>query len=84
MNSLARFHVEEGKVGVALTHFNTESVAGIPIAVPPLAGQQRIVAKVDSLMRWCDALEAQLTPAQTAATHLFDATLRRILDKMNP
>ena len=84
MNSLARFHVEEGKVGVALTHFNTESVAGIPIAVPPLAEQQRIVAKVDSLMRWCDALEAQLTAAQTAATHLFDATLRRILDKMNP
>jgi hypothetical protein len=36
--------------------------------------QQRIVAKVDELMRWCDALEARLT-----ATTLLDATLHQIL-----
>jgi hypothetical protein len=28
-----------------------------PIALPPLAEQQWIVAKVDELMHWCDALE---------------------------
>jgi hypothetical protein len=33
------------------------------------------VAKVDELMRWCDALEARLT----AAEHLLDATLHQIL-----
>ena len=43
------------------------------------AEQQRIVAKVDELMRWCDALEARLTTAQTTATHLLDATLDRTL-----
>ena len=40
--------------------------------------QQRIVAKVDELMRRCDALEAWLTAAQTTATHLLDATLHQI------
>jgi hypothetical protein len=41
--------------------------------------QRGIVAKVDELMRWCDALEARLTAAQTAAATLLDATLHQIL-----
>ena len=41
--------------------------------------QKRIVAKVDELMRWCDALEARLTAAQNHATQLLDATLHQIL-----
>jgi type I restriction enzyme S subunit len=43
------------------------------------AEQQRIVAKVDELMCWCDALEARLTTAQTTAAQLLDATLHQIL-----
>jgi type I restriction enzyme S subunit len=57
----------------------TERVTEFVIGLPPLAEQQRIVAKVDELMRWCDALEARLTAAQTAATQLLDATLHQIL-----
>jgi type I restriction enzyme S subunit len=41
--------------------------------------QKRIVAKVNELMRLCDALDARLTAAQTTATHLLDATLHQIL-----
>jgi hypothetical protein len=41
--------------------------------------QQRIVANVDELLRWCDALEARLTAAQTTAAALLDATLHQIL-----
>ena len=44
-----------------------------------MAEQQWIVAKVDELMRWCDALEARLTAARTTATHLLDSTLRALL-----
>jgi hypothetical protein len=33
-----------------------------------ISEQQRIVAKVDELLRWCDALEAWLTAARTSAT----------------
>ena len=44
-----------------------------------VAEQQRIVAKVEELLRWCDALEARLTAARTTAEHLLDATLHQIL-----
>ncbi len=44
-----------------------------------LAEQQRIVARVEELMRWCDALDARLTAARTTATHLLEATLHQIL-----
>jgi type I restriction enzyme S subunit len=53
----------------------------IVVALPPLAEQKRIVAKVDELLRWCDALEARLTTAQTTAASLLDATLHKILEQ---
>jgi len=58
---------------------NLENLRELELLIPPLAEQQRIVAKVDELMRWCDALEARLTAAQNHATHLLDATLHQIL-----
>jgi len=44
-----------------------------------VAKQQRVVTKVDELLRWCDALEARLTAARATAAHLLDATLHQIL-----
>ena len=55
------------------------ALRNILVPVPPLAEQKRIVAKVNELMHWCDALEARLTAAQTTATHLLDATLRQLI-----
>jgi len=65
--------------GTGQPNVNGEALSGLALALPPLAEQQRIVAKVDELLRWCDALEARLTAAQTTATHLLDATLHQIL-----
>jgi type I restriction enzyme, S subunit len=47
----------------------------IPVALPPLSEQYRIVAKVDELMALCERLEAQLTAAQTESRRLLDSTL---------
>jgi hypothetical protein len=44
-----------------------------------LAEQQRIVAKVEELLRWRDQLEAHLTAARTTGAHLLDATLHQFL-----
>ena len=78
MNSAAKSHVKEGTVGIALTHFNTESVASLPIPLPPLAEQKRIVAKVDELMKLCDQLEASLRQSQQWAESLAASAISHL------
>ena len=51
----------------------------IAIALPPLAEQHRIVAKVDELMALCDRLEAALTTADTTRARLLEALLHEAL-----
>jgi type I restriction enzyme, S subunit len=51
----------------------------LPTAVPPLAEQQRIVAKVDELMTVCDKLEAALASAQTGRERLLEVLLHEAL-----
>jgi type I restriction enzyme S subunit len=75
LNSLAASHVQAGAVGVALTHFNTKSVATMPIPIPPLPEQRRIVAKIHELMALCDRLEMSLSTAETTRSRLLDALL---------
>jgi type I restriction enzyme S subunit len=66
-------------VGMSQGNLNLGQIQKFVVPIPPLAEEQRIVAKVDELMRWCDALEARLTAAQTTAEQLLDATLHQIL-----
>ena len=51
----------------------------LPIAVPPLAEQLRIVAKVNELMALCDRLEAQLATAQDETSRLLESVLHNAL-----
>ena len=56
MNSLAKRLVREGQVGVALIHFNTRSVASMPVPLPPLAEQFRIVNEVELRLSTLESL----------------------------
>ncbi|HET7562990.1 MAG TPA: restriction endonuclease subunit S [Rhodanobacteraceae bacterium] len=77
MNSVAKRHVIAGKVGVALTHFNTKSVAAIPVPLPPMAEQERIVAEVECRLSLIEELEAALTANLQRATRLRQSILQR-------
>ncbi|MCK5801607.1 MAG: restriction endonuclease subunit S [Lentisphaeria bacterium] len=54
---------------------NLANIRELPIPVPPIAEQKRIVAKVDALMALCNALEAKLRSAQTVSADLATATV---------
>ena len=51
----------------------------IPVPLPPLAEQHRIVAKVDGLMGLCDRLEAALATSNDTRLCLLDALLNEVL-----
>ncbi len=61
--------------GATIKHFTGKALANYVCALPPLAEQRRIVAKVDQLMRQCDALEAGLARAEGARRALAAAVL---------
>lgn len=52
----------------------------IPVPLPPLKEQSRILAKVGALMELCDVLEAALTTADTNRTRLIEALLHEALE----
>ena len=45
--------------GVGISNMSGKSLASIPLPVPPLEEQERIVAKVNELMALCDKIETQ-------------------------
>ena len=51
----------------------------IPVALPPLAEQHRIVAKVDELMALCNRLEASLVVGEEMRGRLVEVMLREAL-----
>lgn len=69
--------------GMTLVRIGLGNFRLIPIPVPPLAEQHRIVAKVDELLALCDRLEKQLTTSQTESRYFLEATLRAIKPEAN-
>mgnify|MGYP001043160116 CR=1 FL=1 len=65
--------------GTAQPKMNQAKMNSIPVALPPLAEQHRIVAKIDALMALCDRLEASLTATAATRRRLLDALLAEAL-----
>lgn len=73
--------IEEAKSGMAVMQMNIsqDKLRAVPVPLPPLAEQARIVAKVDQLMALCDQLEASLTTSDDTRRRLLDALLAEAL-----
>ena len=67
--------IAEYRKGVGISNMSSKSLASIPVPLPPVAEQHRIVAKVDELMALCDRLEAQQADAESAHAQLVQALL---------
>jgi type I restriction enzyme S subunit len=65
--------------GIARSEF-----VNIPIALPPVGEQKRIVAKLDELMVWCDQLETARTEREAARDRLMVASVARLSDRADP
>jgi type I restriction enzyme S subunit len=66
--------------GVAVRGINIGDVRAIQLPIPPLAEQNRIVAKVRELMALCDRLEATLNAADETRRSLLEALLAEALE----
>lgn len=75
----AKANLLEFAPATAQKNINLEILMQVLIPLPPLAEQNRIVAKVDDLMALCDQLEASLTSAGETRKKLLDALLAEAL-----
>ena len=58
---------------------NLDNIRTLPVPLPPLPEQKRIVAKVDQLMALCDDLEAKLKQSQADGERLMKAVVERLV-----
>ena len=82
ISPVARNYLMANATGAQKTmpKINQGVLKALPIMIPPLAEQHRIVAKVDALMALCDQLEASLTTTATTRSKLLNALLHEALE----
>lgn len=81
---MARRYLGGASVGTTMQNLNQSILLRMPVGVPPLAEQKRIVAKVDELMALCDRLEAQQKERETRHAVLARAAVTRFVDAPTP
>jgi len=57
---------------------NQTTLKSLPIPIPPLAEQRRIVAKIDRLMALCDHLDQQIDAATGKQSALLNAVMAQV------
>ncbi|TWU04918.1 restriction endonuclease subunit S [Stieleria varia] len=62
----------------SMPKINQTSLKSLPLPIPPLVEQKRIVAKVDELMALVDQLEQQLANSRTLGQQLLEAVVANL------
>ncbi|MEO6320506.1 MAG: restriction endonuclease subunit S, partial [Polaromonas sp.] len=73
-----RAHLQGESVGSTMTNLNQRILLEALIAIPPLAEQSRIVARVEELHRLCADLRKRLSASQTTQAHLAEALVELV------
>jgi type I restriction enzyme S subunit len=81
---LYRDEVSAASAGIGINNLKGSTLIGLCIPVPPLAEQSRIVARVEELMRLCDALEAKRQLDATQHAQLLQTLLGTLTDSPTP
>ena len=75
---------EAAAAGGVVLNLNADKVRTVPIPLPPLAEQSRIVTRVEELMRLCDALEAKGQLEATQHAQLVSTLLGTLSESETP
>ncbi|MEW6168645.1 MAG: restriction endonuclease subunit S, partial [Pseudomonadota bacterium] len=78
INSQLDVLIAQAQGGVGLQHVTKGTLEALPLPLPPLPEQHRIVAKVDELMALCDRLEAARAQREATRDRLAAASLARL------
>jgi len=78
MTPIAKKIMSEESHGGTMDILNLKILKNLPVILPPLAEQHRIIEKVDALMALCDALEAQLKERAGVQWRFAEAVVKGI------
>jgi type I restriction enzyme S subunit len=67
----------------SMKNIGREVMCNLPVGLPPLAEQRRIVAKVEQLMGLVDGLESQLAAARASGANLLSALVAELTGTAN-
>jgi type I restriction enzyme S subunit len=82
--SLVEMDLSPFITGMTVPKLNQTRLISIPLPVPPVEEQIRIVSKVDELMALCDKLEAQQQERRKLQNNLRQSTLQAVVTASSP
>jgi type I restriction enzyme, S subunit len=83
MSPLVQQAILERATGMTATGIKASKLKLIPVPVPPLEEQRRIVAKINQLMALCDAFESKLRETEAHSEKLMNAAVQHVIQTVS-